>query len=83
MKEMKEQMERLQTEVGQCVWLQDAVCGDCYVYEVATCTYVYKAEWVQNFNPLILSTVKPLNNGHTEGRSLVRCRGVVPISEVE
>ena len=28
-------------------------------------------------------TVKPLNSGHIGGRTLVRCREVVPISEVD
>ena len=30
-----------------------------------------------------LCTVKPLNSGHIGGRTLVHCREVVPISEVD
>ena len=31
----------------------------------------------------LVYTVKPLDSGHTGGRTLIRCREVVPISEVD
>ena len=41
------------------------------------------SEDVSNMYSLIISTVKPLNSRHTGGRTLVHCRGVIPISKVD